>query len=413
MGDDERIGRPRSSRWPWVVGGVLAAVLLLCVGIVGWSLLVDEEASTEQAAPPSTEVAAEDDEGGVGIVLGEDDPEVGRPRRLFTRVLDGDVEVRANVTDHMSDEDVADLDTDGKPLWCTNRGWLEASVITPDSIAYSGVGRQALVPPRGVMQVGTAVAGADLVVVVAVQAPLDAQLVRVAVPGGGVDQMEPVEGMAVLTATIPGGAEGQMGIAPGGFGGARAPGLVIPGGGVDVTVQIVTADGEVVDVPMPGSRERSWWSPEESPECNGGQGGVVTMPPPPEVTLPEPGDEQPADPAAAREEIGTNFALLYSLGVEEDLQRFALIDDPSGVPEALDQVRQGSIIDTVDGAIIVTIDELVFTSASEAHFLYTLEAGTFTFSSNLGRARLIDDVWKITRGTYCQDLGRAGGVCGI
>ena len=63
-----------------------------------------------------------------------------------------------------------------------------------------------------------------------------------------------------------------------------------------------------------------------------------------------------------------------------------------------------------DGAS-VAVDELVFVDAANAVFRYTLDTPNATFSDQLGRARLVDGVWKITRGTLCQDLSHGGGTC--
>lgn len=404
MADDSNRGT-RGRRWPVVVGALVGVLVLVCVGIVGWSVIDSDPVAAPGDVDAVTVPDTEPD--GPEIEIGEGPGEDGQSRRIFTRELDSGVEVRASLG--LSEE--PELPGDQRPAWCRMAGWWDAQVITEETIAYGGGPLPVETPPRGFMTVSSSASGDDMVVVIGVVAPEGATLVRAAVPGGGIDQMEPVDRIAVLTAVVPGGA-GDAQIAPGGFG--DAVGAFAPPPAVDVQVQVVMEDGSVVDVPAQGDPGRPWWTPQEAPECQMvGPGGVVPPPEPvPPPTLPEPGDEQPDDPDAAEREITAAFESLYSLPESEDLARLAVIDDPTGVLAALETTRNSSLVEGLDGGISVTIDELVFTSAAEAQFRYTLRAGTFAFGDVFGRARLIDGVWKITRATYCADLARAGGVCG-
>ena len=58
------------------------------------------------------------------------------------------------------------------------------------------------------------------------------------------------------------------------------------------------------------------------------------------------------------------------------------------------------------------VEELVFTSPTEAWFRYRIETINGLFGERYGIAVFVDDVWKITRETICQDLALAGGSCG-
>ncbi|MDQ3470063.1 MAG: hypothetical protein M3487_09915 [Actinomycetota bacterium] len=87
-----------------------------------------------------------------------------------------------------------------------------------------------------------------------------------------------------------------------------------------------------------------------------------------------------------------------------------MIDDASGLDVARRQMDANGFGDEAESAA-VAIDGLVFTSASEAWFSYTLTTSAATFADQTGRARLLDGVWKITRGTLCQDMAKAGATC--
>ena len=56
--------------------------------------------------------------------------------------------------------------------------------------------------------------------------------------------------------------------------------------------------------------------------------------------------------------------------------------------------------------IFVVVEELVFLSPVEAAFEYTLTApdAAITKDEQFGRARLVDGIWRIGRGTICHDL---------
>jgi hypothetical protein len=88
-----------------------------------------------------------------------------------------------------------------------------------------------------------------------------------------------------------------------------------------------------------------------------------------------------------------------------------LIDDPTGVAEARQQVQDGDFAEDAAGAS-ATIDELVFTAPDEAWFRYSIDTPGNDFDNRYGIAVLVDGVWKITRSTVCQDLSLAGGDCG-
>jgi hypothetical protein len=128
--------------------------------------------------------------------------------------------------------------------------------------------------------------------------------------------------------------------------------------------------------------------------------------PPP--ALPDAG-EQPDDPDAERTAIEERFALLWNT----DIDRSAtddLLDDWTGVAEAIDGATTGDYADVV-GSAVHTIDELVFTSPTEAWFRYSIVTDLTSFYDRYGTVALVDGVWQFPRAVICQDLGLTGGGC--
>jgi hypothetical protein len=133
---------------------------------------------------------------------------------------------------------------------------------------------------------------------------------------------------------------------------------------------------------------------------------VACQPPPP--PLPEPG-EQPSDPAAAEAALRADFAALWDRAIpREDKQH--LLDDWTGVGEAIDAVDTGIFADAAASAVH-TIDELSFTSATEVWFRYSITTDVSDFYDRYGRATLVDGSWQFPRGMMCQDLQLASATC--
>ncbi len=219
---------------------------------------------------------------------------------------------------------------------------------------------------------------------VVVQAPLDVTTVRVTFADGATDAVAPQNGIAVLT------------------GPGQAPEPVTEDGHTywaNPTPSFdVAFEGGADPVILGSDGVGTWDDPEFQESCT---------PPPP--ALPDAG-EQPADPAAADAEIRTAMSTLYGIVGSGEVGS-DLIDDPTGVLEAREQVQAGGFADDAAGAT-ATIDELVFTAPDEAWFRYSIDTPGNDFSNRYGIAVLVDDVWKITRSTVCQDLSLAGGDCG-
>jgi hypothetical protein len=220
--------------------------------------------------------------------------------------------------------------------------------------------------------------------VVVVQAPVDTANVRVQFADGATDQAVPQGGLAVLT--VPG--QPSTPVTEDGYTYWMDP---IP----DFEVSF---DGGAEPVTVGSDGVGNWNDPEFRRSCS---------PPPP--ALPEPG-EQPADPVTAEAEIRTVVSSLYGV-VATDQVGSDLIDDPTGVAEAREQVQAGVYAEDAASAT-AAVEELVFTTPTEAWFRYSIDTAGNDFYDRYGMAVAVDGIWKVTRATVCQDLSLAGGDCG-
>lgn len=221
--------------------------------------------------------------------------------------------------------------------------------------------------------------------VVVVQVPADATNVTVRFADGATDSATPSNGIAVLTVPT---AQGPTAVDDGAGGSWwQEPDPVFE----------VTVDGGAAAGVVGSDGTGSWADNAFRDACS---------PPPP--ALPDPG-EQPADPAAAEHAIREAMDVLYERRDVPDREQ--LMDDPTGVAAAREQVDEGQYAEQAQGATI-EIEELVFTTPTESWFRYRIETDQSAFDNRYGMARQIDGVWKITRGTLCQDLALAGGDCG-
>jgi hypothetical protein len=130
---------------------------------------------------------------------------------------------------------------------------------------------------------------------------------------------------------------------------------------------------------------------------------------PPTPELPPPG-EQPEGPGTAEAQIRARHALLVDRSVAADDKPDDLLDDDTGIQDAVAQVDAGQFSESAAEATY-EIDDIVFTAPDEAWFRYTITAPTGVFGPRFGIARFNGDVWQITRATICQDLALAEGEC--
>ncbi|MDO8364425.1 MAG: hypothetical protein Q7V88_16150 [Actinomycetota bacterium] len=166
-----------------------------------------------------------------------------------------------------------------------------------------------------------------------------------------------------------------------------------PSGKFDLTVQTGAGERRIAWDELPREGDIAWQK-----ACN---------PPPP--SLPDAG-VQPADPAAAEQQIRDKFDLLWNTDVEFSDKGEQLLDDTTGVQDALDAVMDGGFAEVARTATH-TMTELVFTSPTEAWFRYDIQSSTANFIDRYGIAYFIDGEWKFARAVICQDLSLAGGQC--
>ncbi len=355
--------------------------------VVADTVAAAEVDETSAPAAGDGDVAASG--GGGWTIFGNEPAEL-----LVERVTESGITLRAHLGQLWDNEDIYYDDVGGgdgwqPPGWCFESGQVRialggaasgTSVIDVGSVnwwsePFNGRAISSLV-------MGTADGNPHRVVFV--QAPSDVTNVGVTFADGATDAVAPTDGVAVLVA--PGAPESV--VHDDGTGYTWTEWTM----GFDVTFERGDADATTIDGTANG-----WKDPEYVASCS---------PPPP--ALPDPG-VQPVDADAHEQTIVELMAAIYS---ESDSEVNAeRIDDPTGVAEARDQVREGGFEEAAANAEAI-VEELVFTSPTEAWFRYRIETTSGTFGQRFGIARSIDGTWKITRDTICQDLSLAGGDCG-
>jgi len=401
----------------WLVIGttLLAAAVVagVVIGVLVWQGR-DDEATTATSVAPETAPTAPVTE-----------PDEGDDDMLFRRETAAGIEVRVQIFDFGGEMggpaidvlagaggddattvagsgpattaapvDPTDIDGNGVVDICEPTADLQAWAIDDTTIAQGsspwtngaigGIYPQLLWPGMQATMMG-----------VVAQVDADVTSVRLTGPDGATDEMAPIGGAIGLA--VPIAAGGQVG-----------DDIVM--GNVDWTRQFqvtaTRADGSALRAD-PRTMEMghpAWGGPGPCTDA-----GFEEMPIEPDIELPAPGAEQPADPAAAQATIEENFGRLYG-GDLDAAARLELVDDPFGLADVLEQIGSGGFSDEAAAASVEVL-ELVFTSATEATFEYQLTSPGIDWPVQLGRARLVDGAWKITRLTYCQDLQKAGVQC--
>ena len=209
-------------------------------------------------------------------------------------------------------------------------------------------------------------------------------------PGGAVDSMKTSDGLAVLAVPFPELSDDEWAT-------LKDFSVTIESGGKKQVVPVRTLS---LSGPMRAN------SPEEYKPLLTGREPDCTL------QLPEPG-EQPADVESAQAAVLYAFGVAYE-GTQPLAERLVVIDDPTGVEAAIQQVSVGSFSAAMTGTKFVS-DGLVFISPTEAvvkyHLVLPAGLGPTELSGRLGKATLIDGVWKVSRATLCGDLSMGGGYC--
>ena len=102
--------------------------------------------------------------------------------------------------------------------------------------------------------------------------------------------------------------------------------------------------------------------------------------------------------------------MLVDQSINSDQKPTDLLDDNTGVPDAVEQLHSGQYAEVAANATY-SVDELVFTKPDEAWFRYTIKTSLGDFPDRFGIAVFDGSVWQTTRATICQDLALALAPC--
>ena len=256
------------------------------------------------------------------------------------------------------------------PSFCNPSGGIRVAMTYKDSIGVSNGSRYT--EPRdglNVIQYSSGYAEDNVFRVLVMQVGDDVLQVTAAWADGLADGAAAVNGWVVLA----------------------SPGQ--PNTKFALTVTTATGDKEIPYEQLPREGDAAWQK--------------ACSPPPPELP---PAGEQPKDPAAAEQQIRDNFDLLWDQEVAFEDKGADLLDDTTGVRDAIDQVFAGSFGEVAKTAVH-TMNKVVFTSPTEAWFEYDIASANGNFTGRFGIAYLIDGHWRFARAVICQDLQLAGGQC--
>ena len=255
--------------------------------------------------------------------------------------------------------------------WCTPNGGFRLAMSYKDSVGVANGSRYAG-PRDGTLTASLYSSGyADAVPfrVLVLQVAADVTLASATWADGSIDSAVPTNGFVVLAS--PGASDVQF----------------------DISLQAPAGPAEFLYDDLPRDGDLGWQK-----SCT---------PPPPELP---PAGEQPSDAPGSEQQIRDNFDLLWDPDVAFEDKGGQLLDDTTGVQEAVDAVFAGGFADVARTATH-TIDKLVFTSPTEAWFEYSLKTSISDFSGRFGIAYLIDGQWRFSRAVICQDLSLAGSQC--
>jgi hypothetical protein len=274
--------------------------------------------------------------------------------------------------------------------WCFPGGSIYVGVRAPDAVGQSGAERYDALRDGTIWQGGGMIGGPEgsprWVLVVQVQP--DAGLVRVTFPDGRTDDVAPVEGVAALTAPMDEAFDLDH---------------VWEQGGGGITVDVTAADGS--EQRFRGPIFGGLVSAEGADAVDPWSDPACALP----TELPAPGPQQPDDVAAATaavEELWTRAS-----GPGEGKDWASLVDDPTGVAEAEQQLLGSGVVESM-GPFELPIVDLVFADATTAYFEYRVTGRNGpVLSDRFAEARLVDGSWVIDRASICTLYAQGGGRC--
>jgi hypothetical protein len=129
----------------------------------------------------------------------------------------------------------------------------------------------------------------------------------------------------------------------------------------------------------------------------------------PAPPLPPPGQEQPADPAWALDQIRRAYTQFWSSGLPR-AEKLDWLTDPLGVEDAM--ARAAENYPQATASTTVEVGDIVFLSRVQAQLHFRLVyKGAPSLGHRTGQAAYVDGRWKVTRATACELLSTAGASC--
>ncbi|MEY2423739.1 MAG: hypothetical protein QOI95_3806 [Acidimicrobiaceae bacterium] len=363
-------------RRPAVAAAVIAALLIGSVGgfAAGRSSApgkanVAARGAARDSSTPSTIVSQAFAVGGGGFAA----PGIPQLTRLFLRTTAEGVALRGYLQE-------MDLGLQGGMPMCEAGQWCPPPECNPSTYFMAELSNDEAVSQNGSPQFpldGPAASrgqgyhgqqeGAPVSSYM-VQTSSDVLTVRGTWPDGFVDEMQPVNGWAIVA---------HSGSAP-----ASA-------------LEVVLADASTVALK----------------NIDGGYSYPARCqpPPPPPPELPPAGKEQPADADAARQSVTEAYEYVFTAGNDRN-NNGTYIENADALKAPSEQVKQN--FPEASDTVSVEVGEIRFLSTTEAALYFELKYdGGLLFGQQIGYAKFIDGHWKIEYGTMCMVFGWGGGVC--
>lgn len=130
------------------------------------------------------------------------------------------------------------------------------------------------------------------------------------------------------------------------------------------------------------------------------------------LELPKPDGPPPRDKAKAREQV-VQAVEVASAGGSSKEERLARIDDSEGQVELRQEILVHFPSVPLD-KVTARVDEVRFLNRTTAAVRYTIVVPGYSipeFPNRIGRVVLVDQTWKVTRDTACDDLALGGVTC--
>lgn len=138
--------------------------------------------------------------------------------------------------------------------------------------------------------------------------------------------------------------------------------------------------------------------------CGGGGGGGKESPTPTTTSASPTPTNRPANPAAAEKQIRDNWARFFSPATPID-QKAKYLENGDQLKQAL----QGFSTDPRTSQVAAQVTKVSFTSPTGADVTYVLTLKGMTQLPNAGGTSVLqDNVWKVSRQTFCGLIQLSG-----